>query len=239
MSKIWDSIARMLCMTEEPTATAGTVSAAVKPDSFPPKVDDHAYYVRRIDARIVKAQEDDYYDRESKSLSNSERYEFWSHDRRSCETELRELTLSTLKMLDEYQHLKDVKTEWIRDESLLRSVLYASAYRGNEGHEHHSVSMALKVMTEYHGIPSDITGLKPKHADAVSAACNLLISTGLYEGCPPRLSAFVMQRPDVVQDVIEYVKQRKAYGTAAHDIDVEHLTEVLDSPSQSLREGTL
>jgi hypothetical protein len=190
--------------------------------------EERARYAKRIEAHLNKAHRD--------------RHE-WPYDfatRNGFPQALQKLRLSTLKMLEEYDRPTEIGTHDLTyNENLLRSALFI----GKQGSVHsnglYAMMMATRTMTERYGVPEDITTMQPKDAEAVAAACAFMIETMTFEKCPPRVTAFVMERPDRLDDLLDYMKVRFAPGGDPDSIDTELMAEFLDSPAQPLRAGAL
>jgi hypothetical protein len=94
-------------------------------------------------------------------------------------------------------------------------------------------------MQAHHEMPSDLTKANSQIVRSVGAACCFLATTSLFKQAPPRLTDFVMRRPDRVDDIIEFMKLHCTGQDAVHNIDLKHLDDYLDCPAPSLREGML
>ena len=211
-------------------------------DALPFKTDEHAYYVNRLSSRMEDAHRAKSIKKE-RHYRSSEDHDFspWDFDDMpEFRTYLRKLQLSTLVMIDEHRTFSNVTEDELRfmDEDSLRSALCISAISGKD-HYLQPLGKAAKVMREYHGVPEDLTVLNEQHVRAVTAACEFLVSSAMYECCPPRLTDFIMRHPDRVEDVLSYVSVHEITRVNIHNIDVSSLSRFIENPSQSLREGAL
>ena len=182
-----------------------------------PPMNEKPYYVKRLE-RIIGTR-----------VYNVEHY-------------LGRYDLETLKLIDAHHRLTDFHGNRFRDTSdqLLRSVLCILSHEGNRENSFDATVAAYKVIKEHHVLGSeDLTSLHPKQIAMVAAASKFLVETNLNEYAPPRLTHYVMSRLDDVESIISYVKQFIKRKDDANSVDLNHITEYLDSESPALREGGL
>lgn len=252
MGKFLDAFSSLFFDEVAQDAPAIAASEPKTSKHIPPR-NDHAYYVNRLDSIITAEQRRV---ANLKEAQNRAAYanKGWDYDddeddfgysgrgsHRSLAEVLSVYSLSTLQMMDEHHRLQDLDyTTCTKSEYQLRSILLISAQTDNRKHDFRSLEASLVAMTENHTIDyPDLTKASSKQAKLIGTACNFMITTGLYRVAPPRLTEFVMQRPDRVEDIISYVKTYCPESSDAHTIDLDHVSRFLDSPAQSLREGEL
>lgn len=230
-------------MKMEPTDTQSSSEPETTVKPFLP-MNEHAYYVNRLESRIRDAHRDKEREDDARYYATYGRHN--DYDMYSSHTDyrklLRSLHLKTLRMLDSYPRLHEVghhELSSAAENHLLRNCLTVSVQAGNEEHSLSQLERAITAIQEHHEMPSDLSGTNRRTLEAVSASCNFLISTRLFKGAPPRLTDFVMRHPNRVDDIIDFMKLHCNENDAAHNIDLKHLENYLDCPAPSLREGML
>lgn len=160
----------------------------------------------------------------------------------NAEQHLRRFDLETLKLMDAHHRVGDFGNVVLQrvDEKKLRSVLMILAYEDNKGYSFDHVMKAFETIIEHHSLDSnDLTKLHPKQVDMVAAAARFLAATSLNEFAPPKLTYYVMERLDDTDAIIDYAKQFFKRKDDANSVDIDHITQYIDTEAPALREGGL
>lgn len=182
-----------------------------------PEMDEHPYYVARLERRIRNGR---YGGKE------------W----------LSKLKLSTLKLLDEHKVDSDLDMNTLKKyaETDLRNILFMGSKKGNQGISLTQLESACKVMQLHHKLKSDdFTKLPAMHIDMVAEAVQFLAVSRLMEFAPPRLTHYVMRNPGSAEIISDYIKERGLNREAVHNIDLDSVDDFVNNPSHVLREGVL
>jgi hypothetical protein len=251
MGKILDAINNFLFPLPEGSEEDSNAPELRTTSTLIPPRNEHAYYANRLLKTIflehrseASRREADLRERYVKSGidyggHHESDYDPFRKDRFILA--LMKLRLSTLKMMDAHHCLLDFDPNTSAfDEDVLRNRLLVNAYPQNQKYRLDMIGIALDSLSVTHRFPhADLTKAPSRQVELISAACGFLVETNLFMDAPPRLTEFVMQRPDRVDDIIRYMNTHCKERSAAHFIDLGHVANFLDCPAPAFQEGTL
>lgn len=150
--------------------------------------------------------------------------------------------LDTLKMIDAHEKPSDFTSNMFRNvsEDELRSALLMATHPLHQGHDLSSLIEAAGVLRLHHKLEDDdFTKLHEDQVEMLSAAAFVLVKTRLGDTAPPKLTYFVMERPEEAEAITAYLEKHHPNKSKIHRVDLDHLEDYLNDEVTSLREGTL